>query len=208
MKIFFIKTVLVILGILLFGDLIFLNFKFFNSETQKTNDTTILLPSAIPSTTINLSCPTACLDLINNIPSPTPNKTVSPACSCSNQTVSVKEYYVPLGSGSTNSISWTAITGAEAYVNPANYGKIKSITFEASMRVPTGNGKIYARLYNINDQTGIFESEVSTDSSTGARIESGKLSFSSANKLYRVQLRTDMGYDGILDLGRLKITIE
>ncbi len=206
------KVILVVLGSFFLLDLVFLNWQVFKTKESfsfKSGEVEIVLPSPTLSLETNpLSCPQDCLEIIYQAtlsgekPLPTATSRVfSPG-------TQVKEFYVPLGTGSTTATVWTDIPGAEAYINPANYGKIKSLTFEASLRVPSGSGRVYARLYNVNDKLGIFESEISGEGISGQRVESSKLNFSSGNKLYRVQLKTTMGVEGDLDIGRVKIIIE
>jgi hypothetical protein len=174
----------------------------------------IALPS--PVTILPLertSCPKSCLEEIASVtaslalknPSPIPTPKTSPSPSLKPQP---REYYVPLGAGSVASQDWADVPSAEAYLDPANYGKIKSVIFEALLKVPTGNGKVYARLYNVNDKMGIFESEVLAEGANGMRVESTKISLSPGNKLYRVQLKNTLGAESLLELGRIKIMVE
>jgi len=211
---------LVLFGSVLLFDIVYLNWSIIIANRNKTVKSETLPIATLNTVTkntntpepsspaiINTECPKACLEQIEkataslSIVSPKP--TAIPVV-----VAKVKEYYVPLGSGSTSSTTWVDLSGREAYVNPANYSKIKSITFEASLRNPSASGRVYARLINVNDNNGIFESEVYTESNTGARIESSNLNFPQTNKLYRVQMKTTMGYESFLDMARIKIVIE
>lgn len=128
-----------------------------------------------------------------------------------NTTVSkntVKELYIPLGSGSTSSKDWIDLSGVEVYITPENYGKIKEMYFEATLRIPSGNGTAYARLKNVTDSVSFFESEVSKDGSSGQLISSGKLPLYSVTKLFRVQLKSSLGAEVVLDNARIKIFVE
>ncbi len=212
MRTTFLKVALVVLGSFFLLDLVFLNWQVFKTKefsSFKSGGVEIVLPSPTLSPEANpLSCPRDCLDIIYQATLSGEKALPTATTRTSPPNTQVKEFYVPLGTGSTTATVWTDIPGAEAYINPANYGKIKSFTFEASLRVPSGAGKIYARLYNVNDKLGIFESEVSAEGSSGVRIESAKINPVLANKLYRVQLKTSMGTEGYLDMGRVKITVE
>ncbi|MEK7166247.1 MAG: hypothetical protein AAB874_05570 [Patescibacteria group bacterium] len=119
----------------------------------------------------------------------------------------VKEFYIPLGSSSTKSTEWVDVTGVEAYVAPDNYGQIKEMYFEASMRIPTNNGRVYVRLKNVTDNTSLFESELSTEGSTGGLVSSGRIPVPTTTKLYRVQLKTTLGAEALLDNARIKLFI-
>ncbi|RJR29516.1 hypothetical protein C4564_02155 [Candidatus Microgenomates bacterium] len=138
--------------------------------------------------------------------SPLPSATfASPTSSPGTANNAVHEYYIPLGSGSSSSTAWESLTGIEAYVAPLNYGTITGMYFEASIRVPTGNGTVYARLLNSTDNVSLIESEVQSTSNTGQMISSTKLPVSSSTKLYRVQLKSSLGAQVVLDNARIKI---
>lgn len=124
-----------------------------------------------------------------------------------NQTA-IKEYYIPLGTGSNTSTEWTDLGGVEAYVAPANYGQIQEMYFEASLRLPTGSGRVYARLKNVTDNNPLFESEVSHEGSGGKLVSSGKIPVPVVTKLYRVQLKSTLGAQANLDNGRIKLFVQ
>ena len=119
-----------------------------------------------------------------------------------------REMYIPLGTGSVSNTDWTDLPGVEAYVAPDNYGTIKEMYFEASIRIPTGNGRVYARLKNVTDTVSLFESEVSNEGSTGELVSSGKLPLPQSTKLYRVQLKSTLGAQAVLDNARIKLFVQ
>lgn len=119
----------------------------------------------------------------------------------------VKENYIPLGSAKTSMRDWTD-TAAEAYIDLLKYGKIKEINWEAVLRNPAGGGTIFARLINANDNIPIANSEVFSNSVNGERMSSGKIYLPYGNKLIRVQLKSSVGYEVVMDLGRIKIMTE
>jgi hypothetical protein len=123
-------------------------------------------------------------------------------------TTTVKEYYIPLGYGSTNSTDWVDLPGVEAYVAPLNYGKIKEMYFEAGISIPTGSGEVYARLRNVTDSVSLFESEVHRSGESGGLASSGKIPVPTSTKLYRVQLRSSIGAEVKLDNARIKIFVQ
>lgn len=152
-------------------------------------------------------CPSSCLSLIKNA---TASGVGGPITAPAAPTIRfpTKEIYIPLGTGSVKSFEWKDLSGVEAYFDPANYGKIKEVTFEASLRIPTANGRVYARLFNVNDKLSLTESEVSAEGDWGTRVESNPIPLSSDNKLYRVQMKTSMDYSGVLDMARMRIIFE
>lgn len=116
----------------------------------------------------------------------------------------VKEFFVPLGSGSTQNDQWEDITGAEAYIDTNSYSSINTVYFEVSMKIPTKNGTVYARLYNVTDKHPVWFSEVSTDSDTSKFVAS-QIKLDPGNKQYRVQMKTTLKYTSLLDFARVKI---
>lgn len=119
-----------------------------------------------------------------------------------------KDYYIPLGTGYTQSNEWVDVAGTDTTIDPANYGKIKSAIFEASMRIPVANGTMYARLYNVSDKHPVWFSEVSTSAGVSTTMTSGNMTLDAGNKLYRVQIKTSLQYPSYLDFTRIRITIE
>lgn len=141
-------------------------------------------------------CPQSCLDAI------------SQSTSQSSQGPDLKEIYIPLGSGSTYSQTWEEIDGLEAVVDLANYPPIKLIMFEASLRIPTANGRVYAKLYDVIEKHDAWNSSVWAEGSSSYRAESANVTFSPGRKLYRVKMKSTMGYEAILDSARIKILLK
>src|SRR3989344_93035 len=120
----------------------------------------------------------------------------------------VKEFYVPLGTGSTSSTSWVDLPGVEAYISPSNYGTIVEMYLEVAIRVPTGSGQVFARLKNVTDNNSLFESEVSYEGTAGKLFSSGKIPVPSQTRLYRMQLRSSLGAEVVLDNARIKLFVK
>ncbi len=134
-------------------------------------------------------------------PSPTPTPTPTPLPA----SVRFIETYVPLGSGRTSQDQWEDIKGIEGYINTESYPPMTNVYFEVALRIPTKNGRVSARLYNVTDNHPVWNSEVSTENETSTFIGSRSLQLDSGNKLYRVQLKTSLKYESILDFSRIKI---
>lgn len=121
------------------------------------------------------------------------------------QTRGLQDYYVPFGSGTLASGDWVNVPGLQAYIDTANYGTIKKVTFEASLYIPTGIGKGYARLFNITDQHPVWNSEVSLESSTAQLLISSPITLDSGEKLYQVQIKTTINPGTNLTQSRVHI---
>ena len=76
---------------------------------------------------------------------------------------SKRESHVFLGVGSTTNGDWTDIPGAHAYIDSGKYGKISSVVFDATLRVPTGNQKVWVRLFNTTGKHPVWNSEMSME---------------------------------------------
>jgi len=195
---------------LLWLNVLFLNYKLLTGEKkEETASTTAetsptITPLPFTSEENQEICPEACLQVIAD----TTGQTISSPSAAPLISATVKEVYIPLGTGSTKSQDWEAISGAEAVIDLANYPQIKSIIFEASMRIPTANGQVHAKLYNVTEQHDVWYSEISSEGPVSQREESKEISLASGRKLYRVMMKSTMGYEAILDSARIKIILK
>ncbi|MDP3941889.1 MAG: hypothetical protein Q8Q49_06300 [bacterium] len=145
------------------------------------------------------------LSVLSTTPQPSQTPTPSPAPSQSTSQIT-HDYFVPLGTGFGNGTDWTTITQLGATVNSANYGSIKSVVFEAAVRIPTGNQTVYVRLLNADTYQTVAGSELTLSGGTPTILTSSTISLASGSHLYQVQLKTQLGYTTYIDLARLKIT--
>lgn len=203
LRVFFFSLVgLVVVNLLL------LDFFFFSTKKEEVSPakielTTPTTPQASPADICGLACQEAIAKAIATLAAQ-PKPAASPVA----KTQGPSEIYIPVGAGSTTSLDWIDIPGAEVYIDTTKYGKIKEAYFEAQLRVPTANGSVCARVFNQTDKSFVFSSEVCSTSQKGERVTSPKINLYSGNKLYRVQMRVTMSYEGILDLGRIKLVWE
>lgn len=208
-----------------FLDILFLTSN--NKEVKKEAIETPLLTKLIPETSspktsiLDLSCPASCtsqiyqatssIKLAQSTPTISPSATPTPlpmltAAPTAQPVFIVKEFFVPLGSGSSSASDWTDIGGVSAYVDSNQYGQIKNVVFEASVHIPTGNETAYVRLYNATDKHPVWYSDVSIEGGIGKLLTSKSISLDSGNKLYQVQMKTSLSYPAILDQARIHIT--
>ena len=154
-------------------------------------------------------CPEACMSQIYEATTsvkisqqPTSTPEVTPT---SESPTTVKEFFVPFGSGSSMASDWQDIQGIQVTFDTANYPELKSVTFEASLRIPTGNEIAYIRLYNATDKHPIWDSEVSVEGGTPKLLVSKPITLGSGSKLYQVQMKTSLKFQAIFDQARLHI---
>ena len=117
----------------------------------------------------------------------------------------IKEFFIPLGNGSSSSDDWQDIAGAKVSFDTANYPSIKSAVFEALVHIPTGNQTAYVRLFNETDKHPIWLSEVSLDGGTPQLLISKPITLDSGNKTYKVQMKTSLKYSAVLDQAKIHI---
>jgi hypothetical protein len=198
----------------IFVGLVLLNLLFLDCilvNGQKTQE----VEKIVPTPTISKVCPESCLSEISSatksvallsvkptsvlLPSP-----AGPAFPTQIQ-LSVKEFFVPFGIGSNSSDDWQDISGLNATLNPANYGSIKSVVFEVTIRIPAGNEIAYVRLYNATDKHPVWFSDVSLEGGSPQLLISKSITLDSGNKIYQVQMKTSLRSPAYLDQSRLHI---
>lgn len=136
---------------------------------------------------------------------PTPSITKTQSYSSNIQPVT-KEYYIPFGAGSGSSSDWQDVAGLQAYIDSTSYVNIKSVVFEASLHVPTGNQTASVRLYNATDGHPVWNSEINFNGNTSSVfLNSQGVSLDLGNKLYKVQMKTQLQFTAVLDQSRLHI---
>lgn len=146
-------------------------------------------------------------------PSPKPTATPTPQAQSAfvpltfTPTPTVREFFVPFGTGQSTAEDWTSIDGLQVYVDTKYYGDRRTVLFEASLRIPTGNETAYVRLYNVTDKHPVWMSELSTDGGIAKMLVSNPITLDEGKKLYQVQMKTSLKYQAILDQARLHIVV-
>lgn len=204
-----VKTILVVFGAGLILNLLILDFRlFFAPQTQVSP-----LPQAqvLPPQGTG-QCPAPCLEMIAQV------ATQPAAVARIVERVVEKEVavlapsapqatYIPFGgAGSTTSRDWVDVPGSGAFVNLSEYSGVTAVVWEVFLRVNQGNGRAYARLFDVTHGIAVAGSEISTDSSAFALVGSGQLSLWAGNNEYRVQVKSLTGYEAFVESPRLKIT--
>ena len=210
----------VVLGILIANSLI-LDFSFFLFSKQLSLQTALPGNVSLPNASQNV-CSRSCIDQMNLVlksqkesaassaisaavelkPTSTIIPTVSPTPV---QINTVKEFFVPLGSGTGSSADWKSIDGIGAKIDPLDYGDIKQVTFEVSVRIPTGNQIIWVRLYNASTFQSVAGSEMTLAGGTATLLISSPITLALGNNLYQIQMKTQLQYPANVDMARLRI---
>lgn len=155
--------------------------------------------------TNNLSCPNSCLTLIQKATESNNLNSNLQLTTNNQQQVASREFYIPLGSGSTSKSEWTDIIGTDTVIDPGNYGNIKEAYFIASLSNPTQNGAVEAQLFNVTDKHLVWGSTVTMNGPSAQTITSGKITLDKGAKLYRVQLKSTLRYTASLDNAKIRI---
>lgn len=213
------RRIILALIILVLLNLIYLDIILFQGGNVKTIEKIISNPLMSQSNKNDETfCSQACIDRINQVSAGLNKLTASPSTAPTSAPVkaqasapisATKEYYVPFGSGTGSSSDWEDVSGLQAYVDSLSYGNIKSVVFEASLHVPTGNENAAVRLYNATDNHPVWYSELDFTGNTSSVFLSSKpISLDNGNKLYKVQMQTQLQFPAVLDQSRIHITAQ
>ena len=207
--------------IILFAALTFINLAYLDLISSKASKQIVLEKSASTNSPSNNSqslnkqidqmCPQSCVSQIyeatashklTSEPTPTTAEDVSPTPTV--VTNATKEFFVPLGQGSSSADDWQDVPTIQATIDTANYPDIKSATFEVSFRIPTGNEIAYIRLYNTTDKHPVWTSELSLEGGT-PKFLTKAITLEPGSKTYQVQMKTSLKFQAIFDQARLHI---
>ncbi len=183
-----IKVGFLIIGVLivfLLVNSIYLNFFLYkNQDTSGSRAVELPLPSTPPLPTILPTSPIRSL-------SPTQPVTILPSNS-SIQVSAVKDYFIPLGSGTNQSSDWMDVPGVQATVDFGQYANVKEIHFEASVYLPNAAEQVWVRLFNKTDQHPVWNSDVSMNDNASGYLVSLPITYDKGVKLYQVQMKTQL----------------
>lgn len=119
-----------------------------------------------------------------------------------------KEFYIQFGGGLNTSGDWQDVPGLQSYIDSTSYPDIKTVDFEASVHLPTTNETVDVRLFDVTDQHPVWLSDVTYNGDgTPKLLISQPLTLDTGNKLYQVQMKTQLQAPASLDQSRIHITI-
>lgn len=146
-----------------------------------------------------LSSPTSKL---TETPTPTPIVIVKEVV----KNTSVKEQFIPFGSGSNQTSDWADVPGLQASIDFGSYGNIKDARFEISVNIPTANETASVRLFNVTDKHPVWYSEVTT--TNNVYTVSPPIIYDKGVKTYQVQMKTQLQFLANLTLARIHIILQ
>ncbi len=151
-------------------------------------------------------CPNTCLTAIKTATSSlkltqnVTNTTTQQVSSGSN------EYFVPFGAATGASQgNFSTLSALQAYMNISNYTNVASVVLEVSI---ASNGISSVQLYDATDGYVIPNSQVTTQGGSPQLLISGPLTLPAGNKLYQIQIQTQLNSPATIDQARLHITLQ
>ncbi|OIP57313.1 MAG: hypothetical protein COX79_01025 [Candidatus Levybacteria bacterium CG_4_10_14_0_2_um_filter_36_16] len=120
----------------------------------------------------------------------------------------IKDYFIPLGSGTNQSSDWVDVPGAQVAIDLGQYQNVKEVHFEASVTMPTSNGSVYVRLFNVTDKHPVWNSDVSGVGNSIYTLTSPAIIYDKSAKVYQVQMKTQMQVAANLTQSRIHVTLE
>lgn len=122
------------------------------------------------------------------------------------QTKQSPAYILSLGSGdSTKATDWVTASNIDITVDPASFPGHTSMQLEAQIKVLSGNGKVFARLYDSAAGTSVLSSEVSTAAENYSWTSSQTFTLGSSKKTYKFQIKSLTGYEAYIQGARIKV---
>jgi hypothetical protein len=180
-----------IIGILI-ANLVFLNYLQLERSTNPTLQAAAIKPTVTPIITQAI------------LPSPTAAQTAALPQVTAPPT---KDYFIPLGSGTSQASDWQDIPGAQATVDLSQYRTIKQIVFEASVVVPNAEQIVYLRLYNVTDKHPVWYSDLTLSNASTYSV-SQPMTIDPGVKTYQVQIKTQLNAPATLTQARIHVQLQ
>lgn len=200
------NSLLTAFGFLLFVNILAIDYWIYTTDFQNPKKLeTSKQPTVQKTVTTNVqSCPQSCISYIQEA---TASSVVSETTTGGvSKTSQIREFFIPIGSGTNSSSDWEDVAGLQVVVDTAQYGKIKNAYFEVSVNVPNGNEIVYVRLYNVTDKHPVWFSELTfVNANTAQQLTSDNITLDSGNKAYKVQMKTQLKIPASLNSSRIRI---
>lgn len=206
--------VLVVLLVIILN-LVYIDYNFYQNKTNQNIDSPVQGSSDCPGCSVRLNNLEVVVNKLmeKNGISPTPIPTTAPEIRYIQSSVNTssvsKEYYIPFGSGSGDYSDWTDVPGLQAYIDSTSYGNINTVTFEGSIHVPSNNQIVSIRLLNATENRVIGGSQLDFNGGPDSVFKASvPITLDYGQKLYKVQLKTQLRYNTIIDQARVHIVTQ
>ncbi len=137
--------------------------------------------------------------------SPTATSTPSSSKTTTTYTSSPKEYFIPIGGGSSQINVYTDLKTTDTMIDTTTYGNIKEAYFTAGLSNPTQNGFVSAQLYNVTDGYPIYGSQLTSNGPAKETVTSGSFALPVGPKLYRIQLLSSLQAPASIENAKIRI---
>lgn len=141
-------------------------------------------------------------------PSPTASSSNPTTNTSTNANPQVKDYYIPLGSGTVQSQQWVSVPGVQATVDFGDYQNIQSVLFEASISLPAAAQNVSVQLYDATDNQPVWNSTMTTNGASSQYLVSQPLVYETGLKTYQVQMQNQLLAPSTLVQARIHIILE
>lgn len=199
-----------VLFLLVIANLLYIDYKLLYVTDEESKPVTEKITPNIPGETI---CYADCIEEFSRkiasleaaiVALPTPKTQVTQTTTTS--TENAKEFFIPMGSGTSNTTTWANVPGVSAYIDPRNYNNIKAIYFEVTVDVPTANQMVSVRLFQNNENYAVWNTEMQyTGNSVSQLLISPPITLDAGNKLYTVQMDTQLGNTANISQARVRV---
>lgn len=115
------------------------------------------------------------------------------------------ESYKTMSGGTVSSVAWKQLNEEQFGLDISLYPDGVTVTMEGWVELNTGANKAYVRLYDLTNNRVVDGSEVTVQTKGRASFYSGPLSIWRGSNQYRIEAKTDTGYQVSVDSVRLKI---
>lgn len=187
---------------------------FFQTRNETSPEFKIFEKPSLPADTDSEECGEGCREYIDQkitqlleekAATPTPTKTTQ----VTNASKVRRVAYVPIpGSGSTLKTEWTTLAGTDFYLSKSDYPGLLGVYFEANMKLISGNGAAFVRLYDNSHGIAVVGSELQTSSQTSTFVSGGPISLWEGYNNYQIQAKSLTADTTVFESGRIKIVTE
>lgn len=117
------------------------------------------------------------------------------------------DIFIPLcAETNTSDANWTNTDiNCDVLLNPTDFLGYSSMQLEGNMRLNQIIGTLYARLYNVTDNSAVNSSEISTTSEPYQLVTSSGFNLASGTKTYRLQLKSSSNTIGVIKNARIRV---
>lgn len=116
-----------------------------------------------------------------------------------------KEAFLRLVDGAAAGGDWVKIPSSDFWFQENLYGNVSSVTWEGYLEIKDGNGIAYARLFDVTNNRGVDGSEISISSGIKSSFFSPALAIWRGQNQYRVEVKSNTGYEVAISQARLRI---